>query len=168
MIGRWDEAYEQARNRPVTVDFAIAKRIRFFIVFSVFLTGFTLPAFAAEVTVYKSATCDCCNKWIEHMRANGFTIEALNVADIVPHKKANRVPPALGSCHTATVGGYVIEGHVPANDIYRLLKERPKVYGLAVPGMPVGSPGMEQDSQKERYEVLTFDRAGNTTVYARH
>lgn len=152
----------------MTLDFAIAKRIRIFIAFSVLLTGFTLPAFAAQVTVYKSSNCDCCNKWIDHLWANGFTVEALSVADGVPYKKANRVPPALGSCHTATVGGYVIEGHVPADDIHRLLKERPKVYGLAVPGMPVGSPGMEQDSQTERYEILTFDRAGDTTVYARY
>lgn len=152
----------------MTLDFAMAKRIRFFIVFPVFLTGFTPPAFAAEVTVYKSTACDCCNEWIDHLRANGFTVEALNVADIALHKKANRVPPALGACHTATVGGYVIEGHVPAHDIHRLLRERPKVYGLAVPGMPAGSPGMEQGSQKENYEVLTFDRAGNTTVYAQH
>ncbi|HJX09417.1 MAG TPA: DUF411 domain-containing protein, partial [Candidatus Binatia bacterium] len=77
-------------------------------------------------------------------------------------------PPALGSCHTATVDGYVIEGHVPAADIKRLLKERPKVLGLTVPDMPVGSPGMEQGSHKERYDVLTFDHAGNTSVYARH
>lgn len=152
----------------MTLDFAMAKRIRIFIVFSVFFTGFSLPAFAAQVTVYKSPTCDCCNKWIDHLRANGFTVEALDVADIVPHKKANRVPAALGSCHTAQVGGYVIEGHVPANDIHRLLRERPKVLGVAVPGMPAGSPGMEQGSQTERYEVLTFDHAGNTTVYARH
>jgi len=152
----------------VTLGFAMPKRIRFFVVFPVFLAGFTLPAFAAEVTVYKSATCDCCNKWIEHMRANGFSVEALNVADSVPYKKANRVPPALGACHTATVDGYVIEGHVPANDIHRLLRERPKILGLAVPGMPVGSPGMEQGSQTERYEVLSFDGAGNTAGYARH
>ncbi|MGK2913579.1 MAG: DUF411 domain-containing protein [Porticoccaceae bacterium] len=150
------------------MDFALAKRIRFFIVFSVFLTGFTLPTFATEVTVYKRPTCDCCNKWVEHMRINGFVVEALNVADIVPHKKANRVPSALGACHTATVGGYVIEGHVPASDVRRLLKEPPKVLGLAVPGMPPGSPGMEQGSQTERYEVLSFDNAGNTAVYARH
>jgi hypothetical protein len=150
MTGRWDQAYEQAGRRPVILDFAMANRIRFFIVFSVFFAGFTLPTFATEVTVYKSPICDCCNKWVEHMRANGFTVEALNVADSVPHKKANRVPPVLGSCHTATVGGYVIEGHAPADDIHRLLKERPKVYGLAVPGMPAGSPGREQGFQKNK------------------
>lgn len=149
------------------LNFALAKRIRFFIVFPVFLTGFTLPAFAAEVTVYKSPACGCCEQWVEHLRANGFSVEALNVAELMPVKEANRVPRALGACHTATVGGYVIEGHVPADDIHRLLRERPKVLGLAVPGMPVGSPGMEQGSRTESYEVLTFDHAGNTTVYAR-
>ena len=126
------------------------------------------PALAAEVTVYKSPTCDCCNKWVEHLQANGFTVKAHNVADIMPYKNANGVPLALGSCHTAKVDGYVIEGHVPAADIKRLLKERPKVLGLSVPGMPIGSPGMEQGSHKERYDVLTFDNAGKTSVYARH
>jgi hypothetical protein len=144
------------------------KRIRPLLFFAVLCAGFTLPAFAMEVTVYKSPTCGCCNKWIEHMQANGFTVKAQNVADIMPYKSANGVPLALGSCHTAKVDGYVIEGHVPAADIKRLLKERPKVLGLAVPGMPVGSPGMEQGAHKERYDVLTFDNAGNTSVYARH
>lgn len=152
----------------MTLNFAMTKRVRLFAAFAVFLTGFTLPAFATEVTVYKSPPCDCCNKWVEHLRANGFTVEALNVADIVPLKKANRVPSALGSCHTATVAGHVIEGHVPAADIHRLLRESPRVLGLAVPGMPVGSPGMEQGAQTERYDVLSFDKAGNTAVYARH
>lgn len=132
------------------------------------LTGFAPGAQAAEVVVYKSPTCGCCNQWIEHLQANGFTVKAQNVADIMPYKSANGVPPALGSCHTAKVDGYVIEGHVPAADIKRLLKERPKVLGLAVPGMPIGSPGMEQGSHKERYDVLTFDQNGKTSVYARH
>ena len=126
------------------------------------------PALAAEITVYKSSTCGCCDKWIEHLQANGFTVKAQNVADIMPYKSANGVPPALASCHTAKVDGYVIEGHVPAADIKRLLKERPKVLGLSVPGMPIGSPGMEQGAHKERYDVLTFDNAGKTSVYARH
>lgn len=126
-----------------------------------------VPALAAEVVVYKDANCGCCNKWIEHMQANGFTVKAQNVADIMPYKSANEVPLALSACHTAKVDGYVIEGHVPAADIKRLLKERPKVRGLAVPGMPAGSPGME-GAYRERYEVLTFDQDGRTSVYARH
>ncbi len=144
------------------------KRIRPLLFFAVLCTGFTLPAFATEVTVYKSPTCGCCNKWIEHLRANGFTVKMQDVVDVLPYKKANGVPLELGSCHTAKVDGYAIEGHVPASDIRRLLKERPKVLGLAVPGMPAGSPGMEQGSHKDRYEVLTFDQAGKTGVYARH
>jgi hypothetical protein len=138
---------------------------------SLFLTlclGFSTPVLAAEVTVYKSATCGCCKEWVKHLEANGFSVKALDVPDLVPYKTANGVPITLGSCHTAKVGGYVIEGHVPASDIKRLLKERPAVSGLAVPGMPIGSPGMEQGNHKERYEVLTFDKQGKTSVYARH
>ena len=132
------------------------------------LTLMAAPAFATEVTVYKSPTCGCCNKWVEHLQANGFTVKAQNVADVMPYKSANGVPLALGSCHTAKVDGYVIEGHVPADDIKRLLKERPKVLGLSVPGMPIGSPGMEQGAHKEKYDVLSFDKTGQTSVYARH
>ena len=132
------------------------------------LTLMAAPALAAEVTVYKSPTCGCCNKWVEHLQANGFTVKAQNVSDVMPYKSANGVPLALASCHTAKVDGYVIEGHVPAADIKRLLKERPKVLGLSVPGMPVGSPGMEQGAHKEKYDVLTFDKTGDTGVYARH
>lgn len=123
---------------------------------------------AAELTVYKSPTCGCCKKWIEHLQANGFSVKAIDTKDLVKYKLANGVPHALGSCHTATVSGYVIEGHVPASDIKRLLKERPAVLGLAVPGMPIGSPGMEQGAHKDKYEVLTFDKQGQTTVYAQH
>ena len=132
------------------------------------LAGFASAAQAEEVIVYKSPTCGCCNKWVEHLQANGFTVKAQNVTDVMPYKSANGVPPALGSCHTAKVDGYVIEGHVPADDIKRLLKERPKVLGLSVPGMPIGSPGMEQGAHKEKYDVLSFDKTGQTSVYARH
>jgi hypothetical protein len=130
--------------------------------------GLAAPAFATEVTVYKSPTCGCCKQWVSHMQANGFTVKAHDVADIVHYKTANGVPTMLGSCHTAIVNGYVIEGHVPASDIKRLLKERPPVRGLAVPGMPNGSPGMEQGGHPDHYNVLTFDAQGHTTVYSRH
>ncbi len=135
---------------------------------TVLCAGPSVPVFATEVTVYKSPTCGCCKQWVRHMQASGFSVKAHDVADIVQNKTANGVPRTLGSCHTANVGGYVIEGHVPASDIKRLLKERPPVRGLAVPGMPVGSPGMEQGGHKDRYDVLTFDARGNTSVYARH
>lgn len=130
--------------------------------------GFIAPSIATEVVVYKSPTCGCCKEWVKHMQANGFSVTSHNVDDIVRYKTANGVPLTLGSCHTAKVDGYVIEGHVPASDIKRLLKERPPVIGLAVPGMPSGSPGMEQGGHKDRYDVLTFDKQGNTAVYARH
>jgi len=141
--------------------------IRIFLITALCL-GLALPTFAAEVTVYKSPTCGCCKEWIKHLQANGFSVTAHDVTDVARYKTANGVPVTLGSCHTATVGGYVIEGHVPAADVKRLLKERPPVRGLAVPGMPIGSPGMEQGAHKERYDVLTFDKDGKTSVYSRY
>jgi hypothetical protein len=125
------------------------------------------PARAAEVTVYKSATCGCCNAWIRHLEANGFAVRAHNVSDLDAYKRRHGVTPQLAACHTAVVGGYVVEGHVPAADIRRLLAERPKVKGIAVPGMPMGSPGMEGPT-REPYSTVTFDEAGRTKVFARH
>ena len=102
-----------------------------------------------------------------HLRENGFTVNDQTVSDIGAIKQRHGVPAKLSSCHTATVGGYVIEGHVPADLIDRLLAERPRVAGLTVPGMPVGSPGMEVPGQPpERYEILTFDAKGDTKVFA--
>lgn len=124
-------------------------------------------ASATEVTVYKSPTCDCCTSWIQHLRANGFTILARDLGDVGEVKAQLGVRPDLASCHTAVVDGYVIEGHVPADLIRRLLAERPAVKGLAVPGMPVGSPGMEQGDRKDPYTVFAFDENGRTTVYDR-
>lgn len=120
------------------------------------------------VDVYKSPSCGCCNDWIKHLEAHGFKVRAHNTDDVVSHKYRLGVPPGHGSCHTAEVGGYVIEGHVPASEIKRLLRERPKARGLTVPGMPIGSPGMEQGSRRDPYEVLLIDRAGGTRVYARY
>ncbi len=127
----------------------------------------TKDAGALEVTVYKSPTCGCCTKWIAHLEANGFNVNAHDVADLTQVKREHGVRRELTSCHTALVDGYVIEGHVPADDIQRLLQERPDVVGLAVPGMVMGSPGMEGPTS-EPYNVLTFDREGNTTVFAKH
>ena len=125
------------------------------------------PALAVEIAVYKSPTCGCCSKWVRHLEANGFTVKAYDVQDVYAVKDRYRVPEPLAACHTAFVDGYVIEGHVPAADIQRLLAERPRVTGLAVPGMPAGSPGMESD-KPVRYEVMSFDAAGETKVFARH
>ena len=105
---------------------------------------------------------------MDHLREKGFKVEARDVTELGPVKRKHGVPAALESCHTGLVDGYVVEGHVPADVIEQLLRERPKVVGLAVPGMPVGSPGMEASAQKaERYEVIAFDARGATRVFAR-
>lgn len=119
------------------------------------------------ITVYKSPTCGCCNKWVDHMRAAGFKVVTEDMDDLTETKATLGVKPNLASCHTAVVDGYVIEGHVPADLVQRLLEERPKVAGLAVPGMPMGSPGMEMGGEKDPYQVLTFDKQGKTAVYAK-
>lgn len=133
---------------------------------TIFLCSLNLAQAEPTITVYKSPTCGCCNKWIEHLQNNGFKVKAQNVKNLVSYKIDNSVSPQLSSCHTAIVDGYVIEGHVPANDIKRLLKTRAKVKGLAVPGMPIGSPGMEQGNRKDAYHVISFDEKGNTRVFS--
>jgi hypothetical protein len=122
---------------------------------------------APAVAVFKTATCGCCAKWVDHLRANGFAPTATNVDDINAVKTKHNVPRAVQSCHTALVGGYIIEGHVPASDIKRLLKERPAISGIGVAGMPAGSPGMESPNP-QRYDVLSFDKQGKTSVYSTH
>ena len=123
------------------------------------------PAGAIEVIVYKSPTCGCCKEWVNHLEENGFLVEVHNRRSMSPLKEEFGVPRQLRSCHTAKVGGYVVEGHVPANEIFRILKEKLQIDGLAVPGMPIGSPGME-GARKDSYDVLTFQNNGETTVYA--
>lgn len=120
---------------------------------------------APTVTVYKSPTCGCCTKWVEHLETNGFDVQVHDVNDLTQIKSMNGVTAQLSSCHTAVVEGYVVEGHVPASDIRRLLEERPAVAGLAVPGMPIGSPGMEGPNP-QAYNVLTFDRDGGISVWS--
>ncbi|HEX4575645.1 MAG TPA: DUF411 domain-containing protein [Gemmatimonadales bacterium] len=123
------------------------------------------PSRGPEITVYKSATCGCCKQWIEHLTAAGFRVVAHDTPDLDAVMTETGVPRQLAACHTALVRGYAIEGHVPADLILRLLKERPAVAGLAVPGMPAGSPGMDGGAPTP-YQVLRFDRAGKTAVYA--
>lgn len=122
---------------------------------------------APEVAVFKSATCGCCVKWVDHLKANGFATTSTNVEDMGVVKAKHSVPRSVHSCHTALVGGYVIEGHVPASDIKRLLKEKPAISGIGVAGMPAGSPGMES-ATPQRYDVLSFDKQGQTRVYSTH
>jgi hypothetical protein len=127
----------------------------------------TPPAAAAPVAVYKSATCGCCAKWNDHMRTAGFTVNSTDLPDVAAVKDKHGVPAALRSCHTAVVGGYVIEGHVPADVIKKLLRERPAIVGIAAPGMPTGSPGMEVEGRPaDSYNVMSFDKSGATKVYA--
>lgn len=119
------------------------------------------------VEVYKSATCGCCVNWIEHLRTHGFNVRAHDVSDPTAVRAKYGVPHALGGCHTAVVDGYAIEGHVPAADIKRLLQERPAARGLSVPGMPLGSPGME-GPRSDPYAVLLIDEQGRYRVYNRY
>jgi hypothetical protein len=121
------------------------------------------------VQVYKDATCGCCSLWVEHLRKAGFSATVTDSEDMAAIKTKYGVPRQARSCHTAVVDGYVVEGHVPAADVQRLLKERPRIVGIGVPGMPIGSPGMEVASVKPQpYDVLTFDKAGQTAVFASH
>jgi hypothetical protein len=120
-----------------------------------------------HLTVYKSPTCGCCAKWVDYMQASGFTSAVTNMPDVTPIKIKHGVTPRLASCHTTLVGGYVIEGHVPVEDVRRLLKEKPAVVGLAAPGMPAGSPGMDVPNSPP-YDVLAFDKSGATRVFATH
>lgn len=121
---------------------------------------------APLVTVYKNPSCGCCGDWVKHMRANGFRVETRDVNDVTPVRQRSMVPDSLASCHTALVGGYAIEGHVPAADVWRLLRERPSLIGLSVPGMVVGSPGMET-GPPQPFATIAFDERG-TRVFARH
>ena len=120
---------------------------------------------ALLAVVYKSPTCGCCTKWVEHLQANGFQVEVRDTADVEPAKARWGVPGQLGSCHTAKIGNYVFEGHVPADVIQRVLREKPDIAGVAVPGMPMGSPGMEGPYPADRYDVVSFTRDGGTAVY---
>lgn len=124
---------------------------------------------AIEVTMYKSPTCGCCGEWASHLNENGFHVLEKKHDDMEAIKKKFGVPNALASCHTAIVGGYIIEGHVPASDILRLLKEKPEIVGLTAPGMPMKSPGMQAKGKKpEGYAVLAFDKKGNSKVFTQY
>jgi hypothetical protein len=125
---------------------------------------------AQKVTVYKTSSCGCCRLWVDHLKANGFDVQAMDVsaADVRAVSKAAGLPEEGTSCHTAKIGNYVVEGHVPASDIRRMLQEKPAIAGIAAAGMPMGSPGMEQGGAKEPYDVVAFTKDGKMTVYAKH
>lgn len=128
------------------------------------------PALAAEsvLTVYRSVTCRCCGHWIEHMQSAGFEVQEIVPDDMAAIKATYGVPEALASCHTAIIDNYRIEGHVPAADVQRLLREQPDILGIAAPGMPIGSPGMEMGDRIDPYTVVSFTADGETPTFAEH
>ena len=132
-----------------------------------------LPTWAAappapKVVVYKTPTCGCCGAWATHMRSAGFTVDVVEVKDAGVERKRLGMPQQFGSCHTASVGGYAIEGHVPASEVKRLLASKTKAIGLAVPGMPLSSPGMDVPGRKDPYQVLLINPSGQSSVYANY
>ncbi len=138
---------------------------------AIFVFAAAQPVRAEPVEVFKTATCGCCGEWVSHMQTNGFTPSTKDIAAGALARLKIQVGlknPDLHSCHTAKVGGYIVEGHVPAEDVKRLLAEKPDAVGITVPGMPLGSPGMEAGNRKEAYEVLLVKRDGTTSVFARH
>jgi hypothetical protein len=145
-------------------------------IFAIFVASLlAAPAFAAAevappIEVWKSATCRCCGNWVKHLEANGFavTVHASDPSTLDRIKRQAGIGEKYASCHTAKIDGYVIEGHVPAPDIKRLVAERPDAVGLTVPGMPVGSPGMEQGSETEPYDVLMLKKDGTAEIFSRH
>lgn len=137
------------------------------------MLGASMPATLLQaatqpvVQVYRHPNCGCCGAWMDHLRAHGFTVQAHQVDDTSAYRERFKMPEQFGSCHTAVVGGYVVEGHVPAREIHRMLKEKPKAIGLAVPGMPMGSPGME-GAYSDAYDVLLIDAEGRARAYAHY
>jgi hypothetical protein len=132
------------------------------------LGGAQRAAAATPITVYKTASCGCCKEWVTHLSKNGFAPKVHDLPDLAETKDTLGVPDALRSCHTAVIGRYVIEGHVPADLIRKIVAEKPAhIVGLAVPGMPAGSPGMEVPGRKDPYDVFAFTRDGKRTVYAK-
>lgn len=134
-----------------------------------FSIGYHDNAVAADITVYKSPTCGCCDDWVDHLREEGFSVIAKNRDDMQQVKESVGVPGHLHSCHTATINGYIVEGHVPADDIKRLLVEKPAVAGLTAPGMPMQSPGMQEPGLPAKgYDVLSFEKSGKSAIFNRY
>jgi hypothetical protein len=136
-------------------------------------TAFSQNTSKPLAEVWKSPTCGCCNDWVKHLQDNGFEVKTYDVSEVAKSELRSKLGMAdkFGSCHTALIGGYVVEGHVPAQDVRRLLKERPRAVGLSVPGMPIGSPGMdgpEYDGRKDAYAVLLVQRDGSSSVFQKY
>jgi hypothetical protein len=121
-----------------------------------------------KITVYRSPSCGCCGQWISHLKKHGFEVTDIKTDNIEGIKSQHNLPPELASCHTAIINGYVMEGHIPADDIKRFLTQKPNMKGLAVAGMPIGSPGMESDTIKQPFAVLSFNNQGKISVFNRY
>lgn len=144
------------------------KKLAIIFLFSIFVTDviYTIQKRKVEssITVYHSRTCGCCKKWTKHLSENQFRVDSIIVGDISEIKSKFNIPTNLSSCHTAIIDGYLVEGHVPAQAILKLIRERPEYIGISVPGMPIGSPGME-GPLVEKYDVIAFDKSGNEKVF---
>lgn len=125
----------------------------------------TVQAKTTEVTVYASPSCGCCHEWVKHLQTNGFKVRTQLVEDVSAIKTKFQVPENMQSCHTAVVNGYIVEGHVPAVAIKKMLSQKPSITGIAAPGMPIGSPGMEQGNHKEAYDVMSFSKKSKSSVF---
>lgn len=147
--------------------------LRTLLVLSLLMFGVTQASAAdtpSSIEVWKSSTCQCCGAWVKHLEANGFAVKVNDTTTgaLAALKREAGIGDKLASCHTARIDGYFVEGHVPGSDIKRLVAERPDAVGLAVPGMPVGSPGMEQGNEFEPYDVLLVKKDDSTEVFAKH
>lgn len=145
-------------------------RYTFFSLLGLFMVSACTPSNSQprpSVTVYKTPTCGCCKKWVTHLESAGFTVKSTDLPDLSDIKTQFGVPRNLQSCHTAVVDGYVVEGHVPADVVEKMLREKPEIAGISVPGMPIGSPGMEVEGRPaDRYNIMAFDKDGQARVYA--
>lgn len=136
--------------------------------FAIGSTALAKDVYSKDIIVYKNPECSCCNKWIKYLKKNKYNVTEMNTRDVYAEKERLGVPVKLAACHTAIIDGYVVEGHVTIRDIKRLLLLRPDVKGIAVPGMPIGTPGMEKGNTKQSYNVLSFDEQGNIDVFVKH
>ena len=153
----------QTNSKRIIISFVVAIHAFFFFTSNAAFANEASPV----ITVYKSPTCGCCGKWVDHLKSQGFTVDAKNRNDLDSIKRELGIHPSVQSCHTAKIGKYIVEGHVPAEDIKRMIKEKPKIDGLAVPEMPMGSPGMEGNT-KDDYNVLAIKQGENPTIYNSH
>ena len=136
--------------------------------FSIYSVSFAKDILSKDIVVYKNPECNCCNRWIKYLKKNNYNVTEKNTRDVFAEKKRLGVPEKVASCHTAVIDGYVVEGHATHRDIKRLLLLRPDIKGIAVPDMPIGTPGMESGDKKEKYNVMSFDKNGKIKVFVKH